>query len=374
MNIGNNITYNIEEMDKTEEGSDSDALTTGSGSDALTIGSDNVALIKLSKTDLLTKCEQLGIKKCRSKTKIELVNLIINKQAELSELSKLSELVESLHEETNAEITPPPHHTTSSENSLKFIDLFCGIGGFHQALKNINGKCVFASDIDEKCRKTYETNYGVKPSGDITKIRVEEIPSFDVLCGGFPCQPFSKAGHQKGFDDDRGNLFFNICDIVKYHKPKYIILENVRNLASHDDGNTWIVIRENIRKLGYITYDEPVVLNVLHFNVPQNRERVVIMCKRADLGELPLLPTLSKNPKQELTTFIKDILDENASEETLTGKLHHVRVVWNKFIDLVKGNNLEMPKFPIWTDWWDNDFQDDDAFYVKYKTWIDKNS
>jgi len=218
MNIGNNITYNIAEMDKTEEGSDSDALTTGS--DALTTGSDNVALIKLSKTDLLSKCEQLGIKKCRSKTKNELVNLIINKQAELSELSKLSELVESLHEETNAEITPQPLHTTSSENSLKFIDLFCGIGGFHQALKNINGKCVFASDIDEKCRKTYETNYGVKPSGDITKIRVEEIPSFDVLCGGFPCQPFSKAGHQKGFDDDRGNLFFNICDIVKYHKPK----------------------------------------------------------------------------------------------------------------------------------------------------------
>lgn len=88
--------------------------------------------------------------------------------------------------------------------SFHFIDLFCGIGGFHQALSKINGKCVFACDIDENCRKTYEKNYGIKPEGDITKVDIESIPSFDVLCGGFPCQAFSKAGFQKGFDDKRG--------------------------------------------------------------------------------------------------------------------------------------------------------------------------
>ena len=112
---------------------------------------------------------------------------------------------------------------------MNFIDLCCGIGGFHQALEKLGMKCVLASDINIKCRETYEKNYGIKPEGDLTKINVETIPSFDVLCAGFPCQPFSKAGSQKGFDDNRGNIFFDICKIIKFHKPKYLILENVRN-------------------------------------------------------------------------------------------------------------------------------------------------
>ena len=165
-----------------------------------------------------------------------------------------------------------------NKTTFKFIDLFCGIGGFHQALTNMNGECVFACDIDEDCRKIYEKNYRLKPHGDIIKVEIEKIPSFDVLCAGFPCQPFSKAGFQKGFDDDRGNLFFSICKIVKQHHPAYLLLENVRNLSTHDDGNTWATIRENIDKLGYHTYETPVILNVLHFNIPQNRERVIIMC------------------------------------------------------------------------------------------------
>ena len=162
-------------------------------------------MTKLSKIELLEKCKELGITKCKSKTKGELMDFI--KHATQNE-------------------------TKNDENHfLKFIDLFCGIGGFHQALKKIGCECVFASDIDENCRKTYENNYGLKPEGDITKIKIEEIPIFDILCAGFPCQPFSKAGFQKGFDDDRGNLFFHICNVVKIHKPKYMILENVRNLA-----------------------------------------------------------------------------------------------------------------------------------------------
>ena len=141
------------------------------------------------------------------------------------------------------------------------------------------------------------------------------------MCGGFPCQPFSKAGFQKGFNDTRGNLFFNICKIVETHKPMYLILENVRNLSSHDNGNTWKVIRNSIKELGYHTYDEPVLLNVLHFNIPQNRERVVIMCKRMDLGELYELSEIDKNPKKKLTTFVKDIIDENNNGMKLTGKM-----------------------------------------------------
>jgi DNA (cytosine-5)-methyltransferase 1 len=319
--------------------------------------------MELTKSQLLIKCEELGITKCKSKNKSELIQLINAK----SKVIEKKPSIEFIFEEDNKK------SDKTSEKTLKFIDLFCGIGGFHQALTKIGCECVFASDIDENCRKTYEMNYGLKPKGDITKIHIDEIPSFDILCGGFPCQPFSKAGFQKGFDDDRGNLFFNICNIVKRHNPKYMILENVRNLASHDDGNTWKIIKKSITNMGYYTYDEPVLLNVLHFNIPQNRERVVIMCKRMDLGELPKLPEIDKNPKKSLTRFIKDIVSEDVKHVKLNEKSTDVQLIWDNFIKILYENNIDIPKFPIWTDWWDNDVYEKDNFYVKYKTWIDKN-
>ncbi len=316
---------------------------------------------KLSKKELLEECSKNKIIKCKSKTKSELIELLYNLQKNNISSQILSNTINVVTE------------STENNQTLRFIDLFCGIGGFHQALKNIGGTCVFASDIDTYCRKTYETNYGIKPEGDITKVDITTIPEFDILCGGFPCQPFSKAGFQKGFNDDRGNLFFNICNIVKHHKPKYIILENVRNLASHDNGNTWSVIKSQIKDLGYFTYDIPLVLNVLHFNVPQNRERVVILCKRCDLGEMPILPKIPKNPKENLTVFIKDIIDETDNNNELSGKLNTVYSVWNDFVKILYENEINIPKFPIWTDWWDNTFDVNDEFYIKYKTWIDNN-
>tara|TARA_Y100001980_G_C14539856_1_gene317417 strand:- start:638 stop:1930 length:1293 start_codon:yes stop_codon:yes gene_type:complete len=279
---------------------------------------------------------------------------------------------------------------------LKFIDLCCGIGGFHYALKKIDHECVMASDINEDCRTNYEINHKLKPLGDLTKIDIKNIPKFDILCAGFPCQPFSKAGDQKGFDDNRGNIFFEICKIIKYRKPKYLILENVRNLASHDDGNTWEIIKENINKLNYFTYDNPVILNTLYFGVPQLRERVVIMCKRKDLGELPKLPSISKkNIKQ---TSLQDILekDENVNlKYNISGKLKQTEQIWNNFLNICNTNNIMVPKFPIWTDWWDSDGNNtsvtkynkkisdienekvikkaQEDFYKKYKNCIDKN-
>lgn len=191
------------------------------------------------------------------------------------------------------------------------------------------------------------------------------------------CQPFSKAGLQKGFNDTRGNLFFNICNIVKYHNPKYLILENVRNLASHDDGNTWKVIQQNINELGYYTYSTPVILNVLHFNIPQNRERVIIMCKRKDLGELPLLPNIPKNQKYLLTkninNFIKDNEKEINKKYIIEGKMKDVEIIWNAFIKILIENKINVPKYPIWTDWWDCKLSSDKEFYEKYTLWIDKN-
>ena len=314
----------------------------------------------LSKTELLKKCEELGMVKYKSKKKSELITLLQQIQKQDIDVEGKAIYVEGKDIDVEGK-------------AMTFIDLFCGIGGFHQALTNIGCNCVFASDIDKHCRETYETNYGIQPEGDIQTIDIDSIPPFDILCAGFPCQPFSKAGFQKGFNDTRGNLFFHICKIVERHKPKYLLLENVRNLASHDNGNTWNVIQSAIRELGYHTYDSPVLLNVLHFNIPQNRERAVIMCKRVDVGELPTLPPIHKNPKTTLTKFVRDIIDENITDVKLTGKMKYVHDIWDAFITILDENKKEIPKFPIWTDWWDNSIDETDEFYLKYKSWIDKN-
>mgnify|MGYP001997921017 CR=1 FL=1 len=285
-------------------------------------------------------------------------------------------------------------HTSKNGIPLKFIDLCSGIGGFHQALSNMGMQCVMASDIDEKCRENYELNYNLKPEGDLTKIDIKKIPTFDVLCAGFPCQPFSKAGEQKGFEDNRGNIFFDICKIIKHHNPKYLILENVRNLASHDSGNTWEVMKTKINELNYYTYNDPVILNTLYFKVPQSRERVVILCKRKDLGELPLLPKISKENMKE--TSLETVIDEECDEKYyISGKIKVTETVWNEFLKICNKENIPIPKFPIWTDWWDSDGDntsltkrnkkltdeeneikietDQKNFYKKYTNWIDKN-
>lgn len=305
--------------------------------------------------------------------KYELLSLC--KELKISDVSKLKkfELIEIIYNSVKDNNNPG---VGLNNSKLKFIDLFCGIGGFHQALSKLDFECVMASDIDKTCREVYDKNYKLKPNGDITNLNIKKIPKFDILCGGFPCQPFSKAGNQKGFDDDRGNLFFNICKIVEHHRPKFIILENVRNLSSHDNGNTWKVIYESLDKLGYYTYKQPVILNVLHFNIPQNRERVIIMCKRKDLGNLPELPKIDKHPKNNLTNILSNYIIDDIKENKkyiISNKFLSVKNIWNNFIKILIKNNISIPKYPIWTDWWDNKFENTEPFYLKYKNWIDKN-
>ena len=260
----------------------------------------------------------------------------------------------------------------TDDKQFKFIDLCCGIGGFHQALSKMGMTCVLASDIDESCRQNYYLNYNIKPVGDLTKLDVKTIPSFDVLCAGFPCQPFSKAGEQKGFDDNRGNIFFEICKIADYHKPKYLILENVRNIASHDKGHTWDTIKKKLDELNYYTYEKPVILNTLYFGVPQSRERVVILCKRKDLGELKILPKISKDNIKD--THLKSILEDAPDKQyNITGKMKVTEEVWDRFLNICNKNEIDIPRFPIWTDWWDKDVDQDIDMYKKYTSWIDKN-
>ena len=177
-----------------------------------------------------------------------------------------------------------------------YIDLFCGIGGFHQAMESLGGECVFACDIDADCRKTYEANYGLKPDVDVTKIDPAKLPAFDVLCGGFPCQAFSKAGKRLGFaDETKGTLFFDVERIMEHCQPKYALLENVRNLASHDGGNTWRTIHEHLTNIGYNVLEEPVIFSPHYLGIPQHRERVFIMCVRKDIGTLPVFQFNAKD-------------------------------------------------------------------------------
>ena len=165
---------------------------------------------------------------------------------------------------------------------FKFIDLFAGIGGFHQAMTYYGGECVFASEIDKECKKTYERQFKIEVHGDINKC-LDDIPQFDVLCGGFPCQTFSKAGNQEGFDDEaKGQLFFRIVDILKSHPEcKFLILENVRNLA--DDKRFWNVIQNELLQLNFYITKEPIIKSPDYFGIPQNRERVYILGIKKEL-------------------------------------------------------------------------------------------
>lgn len=234
---------------------------------------------------------------------------------------------------------------------FKFIDLFCGIGGFHQAMTSLGGKCVFASDIDEDCRKTYEANYGITPAGDITKIDAANIPAHDVLCGGFPCQAFSKAGNRLGFDDlTKGTLFFDICRIIEYHRPRYVLLENVRNLASHDKGNTWRVIHDKLEKLGYNLLPKPVIFSPHYIGIPQHRERVYIMCIRKDIDNVPVFEFTKE---QIIPCSIDSILQDdneipNIEEYRISTDMEKLIDLWNEFIQNI--NVQRLPGFPIWSD------------------------
>ncbi len=196
--------------------------------------------------------------------------------------------------------------------SIRFIDLFCGIGGFRIAAEQLASdlgtpvKCVFSCDIDEDCQRTYAKNFGEKPAGDITAVKTENIPDHDILLAGFPCQPFSIIGHRKGFEDTRGTLFFEIARILEAKKPTAFVLENVKLLAGHNNGKTLKRIMVALRDLGY--HADFRILNALNFGLPQKRERIFIVgFKKAcsfdwPKGGLPMIP-------------LQDILEEDVPEQ-----------------------------------------------------------
>lgn len=225
-------------------------------------------------------------------------------------------------------------------NDVKFIDLFAGIGGFHQALSSFGAKCVFASEWDKEASRTYLENYGISPHGDISKIEAIDIPKHDILCAGFPCQPFSISGKQKGFDDTRGTLFFDIARIAEYHKPKVMLLENVRNFAKHDNGNTLKKVVMVLEELGYKVSHK--VLNASSYGLPQNRERIFIVCIRSDL------PTEDFKFPEPLSSScsLRDILEDNPSNAKI---INRPDIVFTKKYEPKRNlfGDIELPNRPI---------------------------
>lgn len=191
---------------------------------------------------------------------------------------------------------PSPHNP-----KFTFIDLFAGVGGIRLGMQEAGGKCIYSSEWNCQAQKTYLTNYGEMPFGDITKESTKNyIPdNFDVLCAGFPCQPFSISGKQKGFEDTRGTLFFDICSIVSSKRPKVVFLENVKHLVHHDEGNTLKTILNKLKVLGYnVTWQ---VLNGSDYGVPQNRERIIIVGSIE--GEFDFTK-VKKKPRTHLIDFL----------------------------------------------------------------------
>lgn len=255
----------------------------------------------------------------------------------------------------------------TNNETFKFIDLFCGLGGFHQALVSCGGKCVFACDIDEQCRKVYAQNFcpnGEFPiEGDINvSIRNKSIPNFHFLCAGFPCQTFSKAGNRNGFsvikrangeEDERGQLFFRIIDILKEHPEcNYFLLENVRNLA--DNKENWSIICSELKKLDFVISEDPIIESPHHFSVPQIRERVYILgIRRSHWDRRHRLPegyiTRSSikldqyiSPCDNNSSCIDSILDESILPDYWVSKdINELLLAWEELRQ--KANSLSRP-------------------------------
>jgi len=257
-------------------------------------------------------------------------------------------------------------------SKFTFIDLFAGIGGFHQAMKSLGGKCVFVCENDEQCVETYKKNYDVKEIyGNIRNINPKkDVPNFDCLCAGFPCQSFSKAGLRKGFkDEQRGDLFDYIIKILKDHQEaKFIILENVRNLA--DDEDNWKHIQEELMKLNFFITEEPIILSPSDFGIPQVRERVYILGIRKDLRDIEKLKNgyihisdlhLEKQMKKCGSKAALSILDNKKGNiSTLTDEQVEMLGAWEEFRNQCLAESIGSP---VWLHYFGTDFEDDKSFY-----------
>jgi DNA (cytosine-5)-methyltransferase 1 len=226
---------------------------------------------------------------------------------------------------------------------MRFIDLFAGLGGFHVALERLGHRCVFASELDPNLQELYEKNFGMRPHGDIRAVPVSQIPAHDILCAGSPCQPFSKAGEQQGFECPKwGDLFEHVLRVLRHHKPEYVILENVPNLERHSKGETWAELKRGLEDAGYSVMTKH--LSPHQYGVPQIRERVFIVGSRSGLSDFMW-------PDEIINTdlSISAVLDENPEgAKAISPQVKKCLQVWQAFIKAFPKKE-ELPSFPIWS-------------------------
>ncbi|MDM8160056.1 DNA cytosine methyltransferase [Labilibaculum sp. K2S] len=262
---------------------------------------------------------QNGVKKHYEKDALLTLNIFLEceQQSDNSPVLLENALQQLLSEVENVPFPTPENY------KFKFIDLFAGVGGFRLALQNAGGKCIYTSEWNSGAKKTYRVNFGEIPFGDITNEKNKNyIPDqFDILCAGFPCQAFSIAGNRKGFADTRGTLFFDVEQIIERHHPKVVFLENVKNLVSHDKGNTFKVILETLEvKLGYKVFHK-VLNSATHANIPQNRERIFIVAFDPDQVENYLNFEFPEEIK--LTKTIHDFIEKGKQDDIYYYKKDH---------------------------------------------------
>ena len=284
---------------------------------------------KLTKAELLVKCEELGITKCKSQNKGDLIQLINEKITPKEDIELIFE-----DDDTNIDSDTQTKHT--------LVDLFCGTGAFSYAFHQTGKvKTIFANDMLDSSQEIFNLNNDIKlTKKNLIEIRDEDIPHSDIITAGFPCQPFSIAGMQKGFDDERSNVFWKILSIIKSNNPKIVILENVKNLQSHDNGNTFKIIIENLEKLNY--YIKYSILNTSKLTgIPQNRERIYIVCFKDknmcdsfdfDFPEIDLKPVteflendVSEKYYYNNSTIIYNELEQNVIKSVSTNTIYQYR-------------------------------------------------
>ncbi len=225
--------------------------------------------------------------------------------------------------------------------NLKFIDLFAGIGAFHIALEKLGHQCVFASELSNELRLLYQENHDLQCHGDITKIDIKKIPKHDILCAGFPCQTFSKAGNQNGMKEARGKLFDEILKILSYHKPKFFILENVRNLVTHDSGHTWDYISKELDDLGY--FFDKRILSPHYINIPQHRERIFVVgsLNRDDIKNIEWVK------EEKYVNSVTSIISKEETTSNLEREKIEVLQTWGEFINELPAGTE--PYRPLWS-------------------------
>ncbi len=225
---------------------------------------------------------------------------------------------------------------------MRFIDLFAGLGGFHLALSRLGHECVFASELDDRLRELYEKNFGIRPAGDIRTVQIGTIPAHQLLCAGFPCQPFSKAGSQHGKNCPKwGDLFGYVLKILRHRKPRFLLLENVPNLSKHNDGDTWNSMRTALRRAGYDVSEQR--LSPHQFGIPQVRDRIYIAGSRAGLNGFAW-PTATRTP----TSIVTALDDQPDEARPLSRQVTECLRVWQAFIRSFP-KKKELPSFPIWS-------------------------